>query len=282
MEENNKLKMIKTILNNMKEDHIGESAVQCAYYVILSFIPFTILLLTLIQYTNVEPQQLFDIISNIIPSYMNERVLGIIIEVYSKSIGTVSISLIFMLFAADKGLFALMRELHLIYNFSDNKNRSWLYLKLISLIQTIVFIILVALGLVVMVFGQTIISTIKENSGILKNYTIFSEIITQIGFLLIAFIIFLCIYKFMSRHKLNLIKQIRGAIFASLALNIISFIFSKYLEIFRGFSTTYGSLTALMLIMMWTYTCFYIIFLGAEINKFYNTEIKKDKNKVHN
>ncbi|MGN1302037.1 MAG: YihY/virulence factor BrkB family protein, partial [Clostridia bacterium] len=255
MEENNKLKMIKTILNNMKEDHIGESAAQCAYYVILSFIPFTILLLTLIQYTNVEPQQLFDIISNIIPSYMNERVLGIIREVYSKSIGTVSISLIFMLFAADKGLFALMRELHLIYNFSDNKNRSWLYLKLISLIQTIVFIILVALGLVVMVFGKTIISTIKENSGILKNYTIFSEIITQIGFLLIAFIIFLCIYKFMSRHKLNLIKQIRGAIFASLALNIISFIFSKYLEIFRGFSTTYGSLTALMLIMMWTYTC---------------------------
>ena len=66
MEENNKLKMIKTILNNMKEDHIGESAAQCAYYVILSFIPFTILLLTLIQYTNVEPQQLFDIISNII------------------------------------------------------------------------------------------------------------------------------------------------------------------------------------------------------------------------
>ena len=69
MEENNKLKMIKTILNNMKEDHIGESAAQCAYYVILSFIPFTILLLTLIQYTNVEPQQLFDIISNIIPFY---------------------------------------------------------------------------------------------------------------------------------------------------------------------------------------------------------------------
>ena len=73
MEENNKLKMIKTILNNMKED---------------------------------------DIISNIIPSYMNERVLGVIREVYSKSIGTMPISLIFMLFASDKGLFALMRELH--------------------------------------------------------------------------------------------------------------------------------------------------------------------------
>ena len=27
--------------------------------------------------------------------------------------------------------------------------------------------------------------------------------------------------------------------------------------------------------LKWTYTCFYIIFLGAEINKFYNTEIKR-------
>lgn len=40
------------------------------------------------------------------------KTILIIREVYSKSIGTVSISLIFMLFAADKGLFALMRELH--------------------------------------------------------------------------------------------------------------------------------------------------------------------------
>lgn len=270
MEENNKLKMIKTISKNIIEDHIGESAAQCAYYVILSFIPFTILLLSLIQYTNIEPQQLFDTISNIIPSYMNETVIGIIREAYSKSIGTVSISAIFMLFAADRGLFALIRELHFIYNFSDNKNKSWIHLKLISLIQTIVFIILVAIGLVAMVFGKTIISTIEENLRIPK----ISGFITQISLLFIAFIIFLCIYRFMSRHKLNFVNQIRGAIFASVALNVISFIFSKYLEIFKGFSTTYGSLTALMLVMMWTYTCFYIIFLGAEINKYYNTKVK--------
>jgi membrane protein len=264
---------LKTILNNMEEDHVGESAAQCAYYVILSFIPFIILLLTLIQYINIEPQQLIDIISNIIPANMNEMVVGVIREVYSKSIGTISISLIFTLFAADRGLFALMKELHLIYNFSDSKNKPWIYLKLISLVQTIIFIIIVAFGLVIMVFGNTIVNTVKESFGILENYTIFAEIMTQLWCLLITFIIFLCVYKFMSRHKLNLLKQIRGAIFASIALNVISFIFSKYLEIFRGFSTTYGSLTALMLIMMWIYTCFYIIFLGAEINKFYNKKI---------
>ena len=275
MEKSDKFKMVKEILNNIKEDHVSEASAQCAYYVILSFIPFVILLLTLIQYTNIEPQQLFDIISSIIPDYMKDIVLGIVREVYSKSIGTVSISLIFTLFSADRALFALTKELHYIYNFADNKNKSWLHLKVFSIIQTIVFIIIVALGLVVMVFGKTIVSTVRERLGILKDYTIVSEIITQIGILIIIFIIILCIYKFMSRHKVSLVKQIKGAIFASFALNVVSFVFSKYLEIFRGFSITYGSLTALMLIMMWTYTCFYIIFLGAEINKFYYNKIKK-------
>ena len=95
MELKSKLSSIKTILNNIREDHISEFSAQCAYYVILSFVPFVILLLTLIQYTNIEQQQLLNIMSEMIPSSMSEMVLGIVREVYSKSVGTVSISLIF-------------------------------------------------------------------------------------------------------------------------------------------------------------------------------------------
>ena len=47
---------------------------------------------------------------------------------------------------------------------------------------------------------------------------------------------------------------------------------TKYLYIFKGFSITYGSLTTLMLIMMWTYSCFYTVFLGAELNKLINNK----------
>ena len=241
----------------------------------LSFIPFIILLLTLIQYTNIEQQQLFDIIAKIIPSNMNEMVLGIVKEVYSKSVGTISISLIFMLLSADRGLFALVKGLHLVYNYRDNKRKSMLYLKLTSILKTIVFIILVAIGAVILVFGNSIISTIQEKFGLLENYTMISEFMTQIVFILIAFVVFLCLYKFIPGYKITFKSQVPGAIFSSIALIVISFIFSKYLDIFKGFSITYGSLTALMLIMMWTYTCFYVIFIGAEINKFYN--MKKEK-----
>lgn len=273
--------IVQKMLDNMQKDHISESSAQCAYYVILSFIPMIILLLTLIQYTNIKPQQLFDMISRIIPENMSEMVLGVIMEVYSKSIGTISLSLIFTLFSADKGLFALIKGLHSVYNFSDNKQRSFIYLKLMSILKTAAFIIIIVVGLVIMVFGSTIISTIQENFGLLKNYTVISQIMLHIIFIFVIFIVFLCIYKFLPGHKITFKSQIRGAVFGSIALNIISFIFSKYLDIFKGFSTTYGSLTALMLIMMWTYSCFYIIFLGAEINKIYSMrKIYKKEGKI--
>ena len=261
---------IKKIMNNMKEDHVNEASAQCAYYVILSFIPFVILFLTLIQYTNIEPQQIFELLSNTIPENTKEIIIGIIREVYSKSIGTISITLIFTLFSADAGLFAFTKQLHLIYNFNENKKKSMIILRLISLFQTIVFIVLIAASLIIMVFGKPIVSSMKQYFGLMQNFTIISEIITQLILLIILFLIFILIYRFMPGHKSKFKNQIKGAAFASIALNVVSFIFSRYLDIFKGFSITYGSLTTLMLILMWTYSCFYVIFLGAEINKFYS------------
>ena len=68
-------KIFKEVMSNMEKDHISEYSAQCSYYTILSFIPFVILLITLIQYTNIEQQTLFDAISKIIPATMSGFVL---------------------------------------------------------------------------------------------------------------------------------------------------------------------------------------------------------------
>lgn len=266
--KNEKLKnFIITFFNNMEKDHISEYSAQCSYYTILSFIPFVILLITLIQYTNIDQQTLFNAISRLIPSSMNEMVLGIVQEVYSKSIGTISISIIFTLWSAGKGLYALTKGLKNVYNTDETIKESYIILRLKAIIQTIIFIILVVLGLVLLVFGDSLISFVQSYFGGLKNFNIISSIFTELLFILITFIIFLFLYRFMPNHRAKFKDQIVGALFGAIALNVISFVFSKYLYIFRGFSITYGSLTTLMLIMMWTYACFYSVFIGAELNK---------------
>ena len=262
-----KYKMVQKIFENMREDHVSEFSAQCSYYTILSFIPFVILLITLIQYTNIDQQTLFDVIAKIVPSSMNEFVLGIVREVYSKSIGTISISIIFTLWSAGKGLFALMKGLRSVYNINGEKEKSVIYLRLMSIIETVIFIVLIMLGLVLLVFGNSLKSIIQDHFGIFENFNTFLQTLTELGFIFATFIVFLLLYKFMPKHKVTFKSQIPGAIFGAIALNVISFVFSKYLYIFKGFSITYGSLTTLMLIMMWTYSCFYTLFLGAELNK---------------
>ncbi len=266
-----KYKIIEKFFANMEDDYISESSAQCSYYTILSFIPFIILVITLIQYTNIDPQTLFDAISKFIPSSMNEIVLNIVQEVYSKSIGTVSISIIFTIWAASKGLYALTKGLQLIYNINNQKDNSYIYLRIKGIIQTVIFIILIIFGLTALVFGNTLKDFIQKYFGGLQNYNILFSILTEITLTFITFLIFLLLYKFMPKHKVTFKSQMYGAIFGAIALNVISFVFSKYLYIFKGFSLTYGSLTTLMLIMMWTYSCFYTVFLGAELNKLLNS-----------
>ena len=138
-----KYEILDKLFSNMNEDHIGEFSAQCSYYTILSFIPFIILLITMIQYTSIEQQAIFDAISKIIPSSMNDMVVGIVREVYSKSIGTISISIIFTLWSAGKGLYALAKGLQSVYKTKGENRLDFIYLRLKSL-ETIIFIFLIA------------------------------------------------------------------------------------------------------------------------------------------
>ena len=278
IKKNKWYKRIEKLMYNIRVDRIGECSAQCAYYTILSFIPFIILLITLIQYTNISPQTLFEAISKIIPSGMNEFVLSIVQEVYSKSIGTVSVSIIFTIWAAGKGLFALTKGLQVVYKTNGKKQTSYIYLRLNVLLETILFIVLIVCGLTVLVFGETFKNIVQEQFGGVKNFSIFSSIFTELLFIFITFLVFLLLYRFMPKHKVTFKSQVLGAIFGAIALNVVSFVFSKYLYIFKGFSWTYGSLTTLMLIMMWTYSCFYTVFLGAEFNKWV-AKFKEEINK---
>lgn len=254
--------IINLVLKRMERDNVSEFSAECSYYIILSFIPFLILLLTLIQYTGLNQNVLYSLISRIIPNTMNNLIIDVIQEVYSKSIGTISISLIFILWSAGRGLYALIKGLNAVYEIKEEKV---LFMQFKSIINTMIFLVIIIIAMILSVFNQTIINSIKQN--LIYFNTGFWEIITEIWLILFTFLVYILIFKYIPKHKVTFKSQIPGALIGSISLNIVSFIFSKYLVIFKNFSIMYGSLTTIILIMMWTYTCIYTIFLGAEINK---------------
>lgn len=267
---------VNNFLNQLEKHHVNEYAIQCAYYVILSFIPFLILLFSIIQFTTIGKETIFFWIKDIFPGNISGFIEGIIREVSFKSIGTLSISIIFILWSAGKGFFALCKGFHYIYE-TPRQYNYW-FLKLKSIICIIIFIVMIVFALVVVTFGGTIADVLKNKY---MGLSIPINIIIRLGGLwqfLILFGFFLLMYKFVPKHKVKFRTQIPGALFSALGWYILSWAFSVYLDVFKNFSIIYGSLTSIMLLMIWVYWCMYIILLGAEMNMI----IKKNfKSKLH-
>ena len=257
---------VKRFSKKLKEDHVSEYAAECAYYTILSFVPFIIFFITLIQFTIVDKHFVLEIIKQVLPSSIHTFVFNMIDEVYSKSVNTISISLIVALWSASKGFYSLCKGLKNIYKLSEEKSN--FLVRIEGFVYTLIFIISLVIVMVLIVFGNRIHEFIVQNFFSLGMITSFflkmRTLITIVG----LFFVFLLLYKFVPRHQMSFKSQIPGAIFSSLGWITISFIFSIYIEVFKGFTNMYGSLASIILIMMWIYVCMYMILLGAELNTF--------------
>lgn len=259
------LKKINDFFKQTSSDHVGEYTASCAYYTFLSFIPFIILLLSLVKYLNIEKDTLAQIFGIILPNIMKSSVLDIIQEMYSKSLETVSISAIFLLWSASKSFYALNLGLSAIYQKEERGN--YFFLRLKGIIGAIAALILLIAILILLVFGNSIEVAINTNfpefSGIFDFILHARDILSIAG----MFVIFLVLYRIFQRKERRSIKNcIPGALFASIGWYLISFFFSLYVNIFTDFSVIYGSLATITVIMMWLYTIIYALFLGAELN----------------
>lgn len=270
------IEKLNQLFERMNKNHINEYTASCAYFTILAFIPLIMLILTLTKYIGIEEQTLFHIFNEVIPNnFLNGAVLGIIREVYSKSLGTITVSAIFILWSAGKGFFALCKGLSAAYEVEDTNKIIKFRIK--AIISTIIFIIAIVLTLLLLVFGNSINSILQE------KLHIFSQVISFLlkGKIVISVvglsIVFSMLYEFIPKHKYKLKQQIPGAILSAVACNIISIFYAIYVEVFTGFSVMYGSLTTIVLAMMWVYACMYVILVGATINKMISENVEKRK-----
>ena len=154
-----------------------------------------------------------------------------------------------------------------IYDINNEKSNNIILTRIKSMFETILFAILILIGVIIFIYGNSILNLLKLTLNIEFENIYLYNILARIVFFFAIFIMLLFVYFFILKKRYKLKSFVFGAIFGSISINIISLIFSEYLNIFKGFSIIYGSLTTLILIMMWIYSCFFAIFLGAEMNR---------------
>lgn len=254
---------IKTVLFKINGDNVSEYAAEAAFFTILSFIPFTLFFLTLIKFTNIDKETIYLVLKEFVPSNVNNTVLNIIEEIYSKSANAISFSLVVAIWSAGKGFFSLCKGLRNIYRIDTKSN---FFLRIIGSIYTLILVIAIIIFLFLIVLGKKlyifIMIRFQEISSII--YLLYK--LRIIFFILIMTLIFYLLYKIVGNKKEKDFSHIYGAILCSISWQIISYFISVYVEISDGLTNMYGSLSSIIVIMLWIYSCMYIILLGAEIN----------------
>ena len=133
---------------------------------------------------------------------------------------------------------------------------------------------MVMISLFIMVFGKELTELILKD---LSDIKYFVDIILAFRFLFIWFLLmifFSFLYAFVPNQKMKLKSQIPGAVFASIGWVLYSFCFSIYVKYSNAMSM-YGSISTVIMIMLWLYMCMYLLMLGALLNKIILTEKNK-------
>ena len=257
---------IKYFLDKLREDAVSAYAAQAAFFIIMSVFPFIMLLLTLIQYLPVTAEMLIEIAEQTIPPAFSGYIISLIREIYEQpSVTIISITVIAAVWAASKGFLAIIRGCNSVYGIYETRN--YFRLRLAASLYTVIFAVVIVVTLTVMVFGNKIVTVLIRYVPVLQEMALLViSLRTVVGFG-IMFAFFLVLYLFVPNRKGNVIEEMPGAVLTSMGWIGFSYLYSFYIDNFADFDT-YGSLTTIVFMMLWLYTCMYMFFIGGEVNVF--------------
>lgn len=253
-------------------DHVGAYAAQAAYFLIMSFIPFLLFLTTMIRYTPLTYNMVSDAIRGFVPHNLQNFVLMVVSEVYDRSTAVVPISAVMALWSAGKAMQSLSNGLNTIYHVKETRN--WLITRIYAVFYTLLFGVAVIASLFLLVLGNRIQVVAAKYVPVLGR--LIGRIIGARTVLVFAvlFLIFLLLYKMLPNRRATLKSQVPGALLIAGGWSVFSYFFSIYFEIFPNFSNMYGSLTALIMVMLWLYVCMNLVLYGAEVNAYFEKEFR--------
>ena len=259
--------------DEMRDCNLGAFASSTAFFLFLSMVPMLMVICMVIPYTPITEENLLTAVSRVIPASFTGFVEGVIADVYEKSAGALSIAIIAMLWSAGKGMLALMRGLNVIYRKKENRN--YFVLRTIATIYTMVLLFAMLLSLFIMVFGNKVVRGFLQHVPQLQTLFGYGVYFRFLASWVVLTILFAVLYTYVPKERLKFREQLNGAAFAAVMWNLFSWGFSVYVEHTNSF-TIYGSLTMIVITLIWMYCCMYIVLIGAYLNYLLTGNKKKD------
>jgi membrane protein len=258
---------LKELLRELKEDDITNGAAALGFYLTLAIFPAMILVMALLPYLPVQnvDQAILDLLKQALPPDAAQMFIGVVQQVTSQPHGGIlSFGLLATLWATSSGMYAIMQELNITYDVTES--RGFVRARLIAIALSLLFALLILGGFSLIVLGGVLQNWLSEHLGwgsvLLSIFAVFRWALIMCGLLLG----FALIYYLAPSVKQRFVFITPGSVLGVLALAIASIGFSWYVSNFGNYNATYGSIGAVIVLMLWLYIAGLAILFGSEIN----------------
>ncbi len=262
---NKLLDIIKELYIRFIKDEVAALSAQLTYYLLLSFFPFLIFIITILSYTPIAHNEVLSNLSNFLPMETYKMVMSIINEILAtRSTSLLSIGMIATIWTASHGINAIIRGINKAYN--EQESRPFWKTKGMAIFFTIALAFAILFTFVAIVLGKLLGTKLFGFLGISSVFQILWSILRYAIPLTGLVLIFTFLYRYTPNCKVKFKGVLPGAVFSTFGWIIISIGFSYYVNNFNNFTKAYGSIGGIFVLLIWLYISSIIILLGGEIN----------------
>jgi membrane protein len=258
---------LKALYQETQDDNILNGAAVLGFYLMLAIFPAMIFVLAIIPYLPIEnvDQAIMNLLRQALPSSASEMFTGVVQEVTQEQRGgLLSFGLLAALWATSSGMYAIMQQLNITYGVKEG--RGFLRARLVAISLSLLFVVLVLGGFSLIVLGGQIQDWLESRFGIggalLALFTAFRWLVI-LGALLLAFSF---IYYLAPNVQSKFTFITAGSVVGVALLLVASLAFAWYTQSIGNYAATYGSVGAVIVLMLWLFIAGLAILFGSEIN----------------
>lgn len=269
-------KFFVRLYKKINDDDILGNAAQVAFYFTFALFPLLLFLISLfgiiLNSTDDLRGELFVYLRQIMPGSAFTLIETTLQEVAENTSGSkLTIGILITLWSASAGIDNLRGALNEVYNLKEN--RSWFKTKLLAVLLTLGIGVLIFVAIVSVFYGTHLLDYLLP---IDSPYLLMP--LRWIIVLVALILTFALLYNFAPNHDAFEWKWITpGALVGIVLWLLLSGIFRVYLNYFDSYAKTYGSLGAVIILLLWLYLTALVILIGGAINAIFDEESGVEK-----
>jgi membrane protein len=263
-------RLAKRVWKEIQDDGVFGRAAELSYYFLLALLPFLIFLTSVIGFVlgtgTGARRALFNYLAQVMPQSAFQLINTTVTEVSAASSGgKISFGLLAALWAASNGLGAVTASLNVAYDIEES--RPWWKQRLTAIGLTVSLSVLIISALILIVAGGWIADWLAGTFGLGATFPMTWKIVQWPVVVACIVLAFALIYYFAPDIREQSWKWMTPGAAIGVALwLLVSLGFRTYLHFFNSYTATYGSLGAVIILMLWLYFTGAAVLIGGEIN----------------